>query len=284
MIARNNFKRGKFMYCSKIRFIDIVIVTILFSCATIRAAVPGPEPRETKYIVYSYGARDYFPIVEKVAAALQLPSPSERASIFYVEHKKDFNEKIRHSRNVNWVCVAHYDKCRPVAELTRSLHEGHRIDVDFHSILFFDSDPVERGAGAFTEIIANTFSSIPLDIRFEKILHRVYNFYSEESSAWYRKIYPADKVITTDLLPIADWIQAHPPYLKGVNIKCFDIGTDNTLNNVNFSKKTGWPLSTTFAPSDDLVKAAEKIGQTRFLIKIDRTSKSRIKRSSSRTS
>ena len=278
MIARNNFKRGKFMYCSKIRFIDIVIVTILFSCATIRAAVPGPEPRETKYIVYSYGARDYFPIVEKVAAALQLPSPSERASIFYVEHKKDFNEKIRASHNVNWVCVAHYDKCRPVAELTRSLHEGHRIDVDFHSILFFDSYPVERIAGTATEEVTKAVSNYTLDIRFEKILHRVYNFYSEESSAWYRKIYPADNVITTGLLPIANWTPERFSYLKGVNIKCFNITKDNALNNFNFSTNTGWTLGfPSYVPSRALVNAADKIGQviryidSNYLINTDLT-------------
>jgi phospholipase A2 len=198
-------------------------------------------------------------VVQEVAAALQLPVP-ERADILYVEHNDPFERAIMDSRNTNWVCIAHYDKCRPVAELTRKLHQKQRSDINFHSILFFDSDPIERAsAGTITERMVNTLNSNPLDIRFEKILHRIYNFYSESTSAWFRKIYPADKLAQEGLLP--RWGGQQKPYLKGVNIKCFAVSEQGALEAFQFSQlRSILSLSPHYGPSDALAQAARKIG------------------------
>jgi phospholipase A2 len=235
------------------------VLVAIISCSVLKSAVePGLR---TRFIVYSYSGRTYEPVVREVAAALQLPIP-EGADIVYVEHQDQFERAITDSRNTNWVCIAHYDKCRPVAELTRGLHETQRSDINFHSILFFDSDPIERaGAGAITERIVNTVSSNPLDIKFEKILHRIYNFYSESTSAWFRKIYPADKYVREGLLPIARWGGQPKPYLKGVNIKCFAVTQAGTLEAFKFSQKLGiLPLISNYGPSDALARAARNIG------------------------
>lgn len=235
------------------------VLVAIISCSALKSAVE-PELR-TRFIVYSYNGRTYEPIVREVAAALQLPVP-EGADIVYVEHKEQFEGAIRGSRNTNWVCIAHYDKCRPVAELTRKLHETQSSDINFHSILFFDSDPIERaGAGTITEKIVNTVNSTPLDIKFEKVLHRIYNFYSESTSAWFRKIYPADKYVREGLLPIARWSSQQKPYLKGVNIKCFAVTQAGTLEAFKFSQKLGiLPLVSNYGPSAALAREAKNIG------------------------
>ena len=117
-----------------------------------------------------------------------------------------------------------------MAELTRLLAEQRRTDIDFHSILFFEPDPIERMTkGTLTEKFVNTIASNPLDIKFEKILHRVYNFYNEATNSWFRKIYPADKLYSAGNLATASWTQLRQPYLKGVNIKCFTITKSNVL-------------------------------------------------------
>ena len=253
------------------KFFGICTIAVLFICITVRPA-ERPVQKKTKFIVYSYEPNKYIPIVKTVADALRLAVPAD-IDIVLVEHnettpgKKGFNPSrgfrdiIMMSENVDWVCIAHHDKCRPVAEVTRELK--NRIDLYFHSILFFDSDPVERISGAITEKISKSFSNFLLDINFEKVLHRAYNLYSEKSSAWYRKIYPADQYIKDSAaLEKADWVVGRPPYLKGVNIKCFTITKDNRLEHFNFSKNTSWrPGFPTYAPSEDLERAADKIGQ-----------------------
>ena len=254
------------------KVIHLFIPCTLFLCCAIQPAEERPERRPTRFIVYSFNAQRYIPIVKFVAAALHLAVPADH-DIVLVEHEEGLTNAIMGPKNTpsasaNWVCIAHYDKCRPVVELTRNDDFKLRNDVNFHSILFFDSDPIERATtGAITQKIVNSLSSTPLDINYTKVLHRVYNFYNEATSSWFRKIYPADKFVTKGTLATTSWKEPRTPYLKGVNIKCFSIDRNNALNPFIFSEKLGRiPGFSNYGPTDMLSKAAGRVGQVLQII------------------
>lgn len=249
------------MRIAKMKILGTVVA--LFFCVWSSALLAAEERQAVKFIIYSVNPTALSPLIPEVADALGLARPAPE-NIITVEHGRDLRNAIIERHDVDWVCLAHYDKCRPLVELMRELIDKGLSTINFHSILLFDPYPVERVTRSkFAEVVRRALTYDPLDIRFEKIKHRIYNFYGEESSQWLRKIYPADKTLKVGQLTV---MSDGRPYLKGVNIKCFKISAENKLEcfplTVRLNMKSYLrPFESVYGPSAELSRSASKVGE-----------------------
>ncbi len=151
--------------------------------------------------------------------------------------------------------------------ITRKL--GH-----LHTVILFDPDTY-----------VGTVSAAPITIHYSAIDNRVYNFYSEAASALhgFRKIQPG--MVTTPPTPSV-YFRRHngnPPFLKGVNIKCYVAEGKATTAQIlaqNFPFFSYAPLYLGFSEtgmSDDFAGAGKSIAKAiatineNFLINTDLT-------------